>query len=110
MTATERATLRQLYNFHGMPGFFYLRSPIWMLLLHLILRRRYMIPRFSCPRFSAVHVNILTNTQAKDIVFTMEQLVEAAFLIPIREDRDVGNGATPLYTMATVDQRPVPHV
>ena len=51
MTATERATLRQLYNFHGMPGFFYLRSPIWMLLLHLILRRRYMIPRFSCPLF-----------------------------------------------------------
>ena len=51
------------------------------------------------PCFSAVHVNILTNTQAKDIVFTMEQLVEAAFLIPIREDRDVEMpvGYTPIH-------------
>jgi hypothetical protein len=37
---------------------------------------------------------ILTNTQVTDTILTLEQeqLVEAAFLIPIREDRDVGNG------------------
>ena len=51
MTADERAALCQLYNFRGMPGFFYLRSPILMLLFHLILRRWYMMPRCSCPLF-----------------------------------------------------------
>jgi hypothetical protein len=47
-----------------------------------------------------VHLHVLTNTQAKDTFFTMEQeqLVEAAFLIPIREDRDVGNGRLHPYT------------
>ena len=50
MTATERATLRQLYNFHGMPGFFYLRS-LSGCCSCISFSGRYMIPRFSCPLF-----------------------------------------------------------
>ena len=52
-------------------------------------------PQYSHdPCFSAVDFGVLTNTQATDTILTMEQepLIEAAFLIPIREDRYVGNG------------------
>ena len=47
----------------------------------------------TTPVCSAVDFDVLTNTQATGTLLAMEQeqRIEAAFLIPIREDRYVGN-------------------